>query len=93
QAGRGLDLLRDGKIREAAVLLMETSDKITDKCPPCSDILRKSALEAGLAATSKNLGERDWRNYLSRAEETLTRLRRDVIPRVKRSIEVSKKGF
>lgn len=90
QTGRGLDLLRGGKLREAATLLMETSDKIEEKCPPCADVLRKSALEAGLAATSKNLGERDWRNYLNRAEETLTRLRRSVIPRVKKSIEISR---
>lgn len=90
QASRGLSLLREEKIGEATKLLMDASEKIGEACPPCADVLKKSALEAGLAATSKNLGEGGWRNYLSRAEETLTRLRHTVIPRVKKSIQISK---
>ena len=90
QAGRALGFLRDEKVGDAAKLLMEEAERISDKCPPCSDYLKKGALEAGLAATSRNLGEEGWRTYLSRAEGTLSKLRRDALPRVKRSIEISR---
>jgi hypothetical protein len=87
--GRGLELLRDGKLSEAAELLTKASGEASKKCQLCSDALRKGALEIALAATSRNLGEREWREHLARAEETLRRIRGEVIPRIRRSIEAS----
>ena len=90
KAGGALRLLREEKIGDAARVLMDEAERISDKCSPCAEYLRKSALEASLATTSRNLGEEGWRTYLSRAEETLNRLRRDALPRVKKSIQISR---
>jgi len=81
QASKGMGLVAEGRIGEAAKLLTEASDKMGGRCPVCGELLRKAALEVGLAGVSKSLGE-DWRSHANEALSTLSRIR-EVVPKLK----------
>jgi len=85
QAEDGLRLIRERKLGEAAKTLMENAEKLSGDCPLCSEMLRKAALETGLAGLSKNLGERDWEGKLREAESTLNRLL-NALPKLRESV-------